>query len=341
MKSINAIVITLIALSFVARATFFTVPEGSQAVVLRFGKPVRDPIATAGLYFKFPFVEEVRFLERRTLIWDGEPNEVPTKDQKFILVDATARWRIKDPLRFISTVIDERLALPRISSVMISATRDTISGHNLVEAVRTSNDIFDFTRSQVASARSDAALQGTDLISIVGEEKLTRDLERVAVGREKLTKKIADRARKDLEGFGIELIDVQLMRVSYNPTVEQQVYNRMKAEQDQIAGQIRSRGRAEQEAIKGKLERDLKEIQSTAYRKVQETKGGADAEATRIYAEAIGSNKQFYEFLRTAEAYRGGLRNDTRLILSTNSEFLRLLNEGAASIGSPNIPREP
>jgi membrane protease subunit HflC len=152
------------------------------------------------------------------------------------------------------------------------------------------------------------------------------------VGREKLSDKIAERARKDLDGFGIELIDVQLMRVAYNATVEAQVYNRMKAEQDQIAGKIRSLGRGEQEAIKGKLERDLKEIESQAYRKVEEMKGGADAEAMRIYAKAIGTNEEFYEFLRTAQAYRAGLRQDTKLILSADNEFLKLLNEGTRSM---------
>lgn len=322
--SLPAFLVCAVALALL-QAALFIVPEGMQAVVVRFGAPRGEPLVQAGLYFKVPFIDRVRFLERRIQNWDGEPNEVPTKDQKFILVDASARWRISDALTFIRTLTDERMAAPRISSVITSATRDTISAHNLVEAVRSDDSIFEILETRTEALSGVAQSEALDLLKAVEKEKLIQSLERVSVGRQQLSGKIAARARQDLKSFGIELIDVQLMRVAYNQTVEQQVYKRMMAEQQQIAGKIRSSGLGEQQAVRGKLERDLKEIESLAYKKVQEIKGQADAEAARIYAEAIGANLDLYEMFRTAEAYRKGLKDNTTMVLSSDSEFFKLL----------------
>jgi membrane protease subunit HflC len=315
-------------------STMFTVPEGFQAIVTQFGEPRGEAKQKAGLYFKMPLIQEVRYIDNRILNWDGEPHQVPTKDQKFIIVDTSARWRIVDPLKFITTLVDENTAQQRISASVISATRDTISANNLVEAVRTTNTILDQGKVVPAVAgEADSAEAGgaVSLLNLAAQETST-DLERVAIGRVALSERIAERARDELAKFGIELIEVQLMRVAYEASVEQSMYNTMISEQQRIAERFRSMGKGEQAKIQGKTERDLKEIQSQAYRKVQEIRGRAEAEAIGIYAKAIGSDIKFYEFLRTTEAYKKGLRSDTTLILSADANFMKLLTQGPDGI---------
>lgn len=344
MSSVFSKLLTVAAVAvFISSSAMFTVPEGFQAIVTQFGDPRGDAKQKAGLYFKIPFIQDVRYIEKRILNWDGEPHQVPTKDQKFIIVDTSARWRITDPLKFITTLVDENTAQQRISASVISATRDTISANNLVEAVRTTNAILDLSpagvdkssavvKSPDASAKVD---EKVSLLNLAAQETST-DLERVSIGRVALSERIADRARDELAKFGIELIEVQLMRVAYEASVEQSMYNTMISEQQRIAEKFRSMGKGEQAKIQGKTERDLKEIQSQAYRKVQEVKGRAEAEAIAIYAEAIGTNIKFYEFLRTTEAYKKGLRSDTNLILSADANFMKLLTEGPDGILKAN-----
>jgi membrane protease subunit HflC len=325
----QAVVGAAVAVGAVVWSSMFTVPEGYQAIVTQFGAPRGEPKQSAGLHFKLPFVQEVRYLDKRVMNWDGEPHQVPTKDQKFIIVDTSARWRIVDPLKFIATLVDERTALLRIGASVTSSTRDTISGNNLVEAVRTTNAIIELARSRASAtpASPTAAATGVNLLDLAAQE-ISSDLEGVQIGRVQLSDRVAERAREELKKFGIELIDVQLMRVAYEASVEQSMYNTMISEQQRIAEKFRSIGKGEQAKIQGKIDRDLKEIQSQAYRKVQEIRGSAEADAMSVYAAAIGSNVEFYEFLRTTEAYRNGLRNDTNLVLSADAKFLKMLSGG-------------
>ncbi len=318
------------ALFIIGGSTMFSVPEGFQAIVTQFGEPRGETKQKAGLYFKIPLIQEVRYIDNRILNWDGEPHQVPTKDQKFIIVDTSARWRIIDPLKFITTLVDERTAQQRISASVISATRDTISANNLVEAVRTTNAIID-ARKAPEGASAQASEGGASLLNLAAQET-SSDLERVSIGRVALSERIAERAREELSKFGIDLIEVQLMRVAYEASVEQSMYNTMISEQQRIAERFRSMGKGEQAKIQGKTERHLKEIQSQAYRKVQELRGNAEAEAIGIYAKAIGSQVKFYEFLRTTEAYKKGLRSDTNLVLSADANFMKLLTEGPDGI---------
>lgn len=328
--SIKASVFGLIvvALLFLGQAAFFVVSEGEQAIITQFGKPVGKPITEAGLKFKLPFVQEVRRVEKRTLNWDGAQNQVPTKDKKYIIVDTTARWRIIDPLLFIMTLQDERSAISRLDAIIDSATRDVISSHNLVEAVRNTNQILDDLQAR-AEKRKQAEASGN--ILMVVEEEITGEIEAVTVGRERLSTMILERAQEEVKKLGIELIDVQLRRISYEASVESKVYERMISERQRIAEKIRSVGKGEQAKIEGKTQRDLLEIQSDAYRKVQQIQGQAEAEAIKIYADAVGRDAGFYEFLRTLEAYKRGVRGDTRFLLSGDSDFFRILRQGQPS----------
>jgi len=300
----------LVALVLVAvSGTFYVVEEGQQAVILQFGRPVGGPNTEAGLHFKIPFIQEVRRFEKRLLIWDGDPNQIPTAGREFIWVDTTARWRIIDPLLFIQTVQTEAGAVRRLNGILDSATRDTISNHNLVEAVRNSNALLDKIKKLEAQKKGDI-LPGA-------EEEVTGEIEPVSVGREELSNIIIQKAKKGLKEFGVDLIDVQLRRISYEASVEAKVYERMISERQRIAQKIRSVGLGEQAKIQGKINKDLQGIESEAYRKAQAIKGEAEGRAIRVYAQAMNSDPGFYEFIRTLEAYKKGIREAIELHLES------------------------
>lgn len=301
-------------------STVFIVPEGKQAIITEFGRPVGAPITQAGLHFKKPFIQDVRELDRRIMSWDGLPNQIPTKDKKYIIVDTTARWKITDPLLFIQKVQNERGAKSRLDAILDAITRDTISNHTLVEGVRNSNNILD----EIERRKRHAVEEGLTV-----EEEIVGEIEVIEVGRERLSEMVAEQARKELLEFGITIVDVQLRRISYEKSVEEKVFTRMISERQRIAEKIRSVGKGEQAKIQGKVSRDLQQIQSEAYRRVQEIEGKAEAEAYRIYAEALGRDPDFYEFVRTLEAYDKALGAQTHFILSTGSDFLRLFKSDA------------
>jgi len=310
----------LAAAAFLVMASAYTVGEWEQAVITQFGRPVAQ-VNKAGLHFKLPFVQRVRRLDKRMLNWDGDPNQIPTKDKKYIQVDTTARWRISDPLLFIQTVQTEDGARLRLDGILDSVTRDTISNNNLVEAVRNSNAILTKMKDRLKAQEKGELEPGREEEEVVGE------IDPIFVGREALSGIIIERARAGLKEFGIEIVDVQLRRIAYEESVEAKVYERMISERQRIAQKIRSVGKGEQAKIEGKIAKDLQQIESEAYRSVQRIKGAADAKAIRTYAAAMGADPEFYTFVRTLEAYRKSLGADTRLILSTDSKFLELLRK--------------
>ncbi|MEE3079207.1 MAG: protease modulator HflC [Bdellovibrionota bacterium] len=297
----------------------FILPEGRQAIVTEFGKPVGDPKTEAGLhFFSKPFIQDVRYVDKRILNWDGDPNQIPTKDKKFIKVDTTARFRIVNALTFIETVRDKRGAKARLDKILDSATRNVISGHNLVEAVRDSNRIIDINKE-----KEEAAKNNTEEVI---EEEITGEIEEIFVGREKLSQLIVEKADKELGELGIELIDVQLKRISYEKSVETKVYERMISERQRIASKIRSIGSGERAKIEGRLEKDLRRIKSEGYRRAQEIKGKAEAKAAKIYANTYNKDPKFYEFMKSMDVYKKVIKNgDSKVITTTDSEFFKFL----------------
>jgi len=181
-------------------------------------------------------------------------------------------------------------------------------------------------RKQQAEKRSKDPVKAIDVLD-VEEEEITGELEAILVGRERLSEMIHARAKDKLTDLGIELIDVQLRRIAYEKSVEAKVYDRMISERNRIAEKIRSIGKGEQAKIQGKLNQDLKEIESTAYRKSQEIRGRAEAEAISIYARSLGQDPNFFEFTRTLDAYRKTLKDKGSFIMSTDSDFLRLMQK--------------
>jgi membrane protease subunit HflC len=284
------------------------VNEAEQAILTQFGKPVGG-VADPGLHFKIPFIQKVSRFEKRILKWDGAPNQIPTKDKKFIWVDTTARWRIVDPLLFFTTVATERGAQSRLDDIIDSVVRDAVSGRLLVELVRGS----DYKGQGGGDERFE--VEGVE----VAKELL--------VGREEIMAGILDKARANTPDYGIELIDVQIKRINYVEQVLTRVYERMINERKKVAAQFRSEGEGEKADILGQMERELKEISSEAYRKVLEVRGGADAEAASIYAQAYNQDKEFYVFLRTLESYRKSIQANGKLVISTDSDYYRFLKE--------------
>ena len=308
----NAI-IALVAVVLLQNSIYI-ISEWEQAVVTQFGRPVGAPVVKAGPHLKIPFIQRVRRFDKRILNWDGYPNQIPTKDKKYIMVDTTARWRITDPLLFLQTVQHETGARMRLDGILDAATRDTISSHNLVEAVRNSNKILD----DIKAAKKDKK----DVVPGSEEEEVIGEIEAVSVGRENLSSMIIERGKAGLKEFGIELIDVQLRHISYEASVEAKVYERMISERQRIAQKIRSVGLGEQSKIQGKISKDLQKIDSEAYRQAQEIQGQADAKAINIYAKAMNADPAFYDFVRTLEAYKKAVPPGTKLILSTDNRFL-------------------
>ena len=305
------------ALIFI-NSSIFVLTEHQQVIITQFGKPVGKPITDAGLHFKLPIIQDVRYVDKRILTWDGDPNQITTKDKKFIGVDTTARWQIIDALKFIQTVQNERGARSRLDAVLDAKTRETISSHNLVEVVRDTNNIFEELRIRQKNAEQ------ADV-----EEEVVGEIEKVKVGREKISQIIVKKASGELRNLGIDLVDVQLRRISYEKSVEQKVYERMISERKRIAEKIRSIGQGEKAKIEGRLSQDLQLIESKAYRKSQEIKGKAEGRVTHIYAASLKKAPQFYEFLRSMEAYKKtfkGKGDKVKFILSSDSKFLKYLD---------------
>ncbi|MEA1927935.1 MAG: protease modulator HflC [Candidatus Auribacterota bacterium] len=285
----------------------YVLPETHQVVITQFGNPVGAPIAKAGLHFKKPFIQKARYFEKRLLAWDGDPNQVPTMDKKFIWVDTTARWKISDSLKFLQTVGNETGAQSKLDDIINSATRDAITNRLLVEVVRDSNRIIENDE--------------------IGEEMIVMDetLESIETGRKQLEEKILKTARKLAPQYGIEVVDVRIKRLNYVQEVRNDVYNRMIAERKQAAASYRAEGHGKRAEIDGQREKELKKITSRAYRTAQGLKGKADAKVTKIYAAAYNEDPEFYGFLKTLETYRKTIDSDTTLILTTEDEYYQHL----------------
>ncbi len=285
----------------------YIVDETRMAVVTQFGEPIGGPVKTPGLKWKIPGIQTVHYFDKRLLEWDGYPSEVPTRDKKFIWVDVTGRWRIVDPLKFLQTMHTESKAQTRLDDIMDGVTRNFITKHNLVDIVRSTNRIL-----EVKGVDDDGVVQG--------------DYEKIAMGRDTITRDILHSARDIVKDYGIELIDLRIKRINYIATVQTKVFERMISERKRAAETLRSEGQGIRAEIEGEKEKELKRLTSEAYRKAQTIKGEADSETIRIYGEAYGKDPEFYALIRTLESYPAALQG-SRLVLSTDSEFLKYLKK--------------
>jgi membrane protease subunit HflC len=298
---IAAVLLALIALN----NAFYQVNETDQVIITQFGDPIGAPVTAPGMHFKVPFIQQANRFDKRFLEWDGNPNQVPTRDKRFIWVDTYARWRIVDPLKFFQRLRDERGAQSRLDDILDGETRNAVARYDLIEIVRSTNRNPD------------------DVPIEAGEERVR--LEQIERGRRQIHQEILQRAAERMSDLGIELLDIRLKRINYVEEVQKDVFARMIAERQRIAELFRSEGEGESARIRGERERELKRIQSEAYRTAEELRGKADAEATSIYSEAHGRDADFYAFTKSLEAYERSIDPKTYFILSTDSELLKFL----------------
>lgn len=312
MVNIKYIISGVIAFIFllILFSSIFVVTETEQVIVTQFGKPVGEPIITPGIHYKIPIIQNTHFFDKRFLEWDGDPNQVPTKDKRYIWVDTYARWRIVDPLLFFQRVRNERGAQTRLDDILDGETRNAIAKHDLVELVRSSN------RTPMADA---------DLASDEQSEFV-----KIAEGRDVITNTIIETAAPKVKELGIELLDLRFKRINYVKEVRLKIFERMITERRRIADKFRSEGQGAASKILGDKEKELKRIRSGAYKTAQEIKGEADAKATAIYAAAFNRNaetREFYSFLQTMETYKTTFSEKDWLILTTKSDFFKYLQK--------------
>lgn len=303
----------LVLVVALATSALYTVNEVEQVIVTQFGKPVGQPVTSAGLKVKVPFVQEINPIDKRVLEWDGRPSDMPTKDKLYISVDLFARWRIEDPLQYFLRLRDERSAQSRLDDILGSETRNAVAKHELIEIIRTTKD-----RVPLRDALSSDPERELDVGALVPIQK----------GRQLVEEEIFSAAAEKVRVFGIELLDIRFKRINYNESVRPKIYDRMISERRQIAERFLSEGNGEAARIRGNRERDLDKIQSEAYREVEEIRGAADAVAASVYARAYNQSREavaLYEFTRTMESYRAIIDSDTTLVLSTESDVFRFL----------------
>ncbi|MCD6181041.1 MAG: protease modulator HflC [Candidatus Cloacimonetes bacterium] len=304
MKYTTLIIVVVVAVIILSNG-FFVLDERQQAIITQFGDPVGGPIKDAGLHFKTPFIQKVHMFEKRILEWDGDPKQIPTSDKRYIWIDTFSRWRIADPLTFFQTTRNERFAHGRLDDVINSTMRDIVSSNTLLELVRNSNRQMEYTEEYEASA----------------QEKIVE--EPIDIGRSAIADSIFSIASVLVAEYGIELIDVNVKRVTYVQEVRQKVFDRMISERQKIAAKYRSEGQGLSAEILGKMQRELDQIESEAYRSAQEIIGKADAEAITIYAKAYNRDPSFYEFLKTLETYEKTIGEKNTVIMSTDSDYFK------------------
>lgn len=308
-KNIPVLLLAAVLLIVLLGRPLYVVNEFEQVIILRFQKPVGNPISTPGLKLKVPFIDQVSRFDRRFLEWSGEKEEVPTRDKVFIEVDMYARWRITDPLRYLQSLVNERGAQSRLDTFIDGETRNAVARHDLREVIRSTNRVPQQDESAGAT------------------EEILVDIE---VGRDNIRQEILTAVQRSIldADLGIEILDVRFRRIDYGEAVKTDVYRRMISERQRISDRFRSEGEGQKAEILGEMDRDLKRIESEAYRTAQEIVGRADAEATDIFAQAYNQSadsRQFYQFLKTMETFRTTVDERTSLLLSTDGDFFQFL----------------
>ncbi|MHB9151408.1 MAG: protease modulator HflC [Spirochaetales bacterium] len=314
---IVAAIAVVIAGIFIA-GPFFILNEGEEAVVVRFGK-IMKVYEDAGLKFRSPFVDDVIKYPKKLLSWDGEKQRIPTKENQFIWVDTTARWRISDPIKFYESVGSLESAYGRLDDVIDSAVRTVISSNYLREAVRNSDEIM---KSGAIETFQTGESEGSSSL-----EELTisqTQFEKIEKGRKVLSDEMIKIVASIVHEYGIEVLDIIPRQIKYSEELTDSVYQRMIKERNQIAQAFRSYGEGKKAEWLGKLENEQRSILSSAYAKSETLKGKADAEATKIFADAYGRDPSFFEFWKAMESYKATVPNFKKT-LSTGMEYFKYL----------------
>ena len=318
------------------RVGTFTVYEGQQVVITQLGRIIGEPYQEPGLYFRAPFIQRTNYFDARIETWEGYVNYIPTKDKLYVAVETVAHWRISNPARFLESLGDVPTAMAKLDSILNGAVKDTVSGHALVDTVRNTNRIIATHRRLAREERQKPRTGHTGKL----DDEVISELEKVTVGREHLARKMLNTASAQLEPLGVEVLNVLVKKISYEPAVELMVYERMKSERERVAERLLSMGRSERERIRGKSAKDAQEVLAPAVRAAEEIKGQADADAVKIYAESFGKDENFYRFWRSLMAYRHALPEKAELIGATDTAFFDAMRgfTGQGATESPGLP---
>tara|TARA_B100000029_G_scaffold28267_1_gene27449 strand:- start:6523 stop:7455 length:933 start_codon:yes stop_codon:yes gene_type:complete len=292
--------------------SLYIVDETEQVIITQFGKPVGEAKTEAGLKIKIPLIQTVIRFDKRILQWDGSANEIPTKDNKYIFIDAFARWKISDPLEFYKSAKNEMQAQSRLDDIVDGAVRDEISNRLMEEIIRSTN------REMVIKDEN-----STQEFQDVSQVEVPKDGARLVI-----IASILNNVSEKLSelNMGIEVIDIQLKRINYNSQVREKLFNRMISDQNRIAEKYRAQGQGQKQEILGKQIQKKKELISAAYLNAQKIRGEADAKATEIYARSYGKSPEFYNFIKTLETYENTIDSSTQIILSTDNPYLKYLD---------------
>ena len=291
----------------------FVVNEKEQAIIIQFGKPVGNIITDAGLKFKIPLIQTVIKFDKRILEWDGSANEIPTKDNKYIFIDAFARWKITDALQFYKSAKNEMLAQSRLDDIIDGAVRDEITNRNMNEIIRSSQ-----RQMETSEEREEGDISAENSVIQVSQGARLDILKSI---KSNVTLRLSELK------MGIEVVDVQLKRINYNQQVQDKLFNRMISEQNMIAEKYRGQGQGKKQEILGMQIQKSKEVRSQAYLEAQIIKGDADAKAVSIYAEAYNKSPEFYNFKKSLETYIKTLDSTTKVIMSTDGKYLKYLTK--------------
>jgi len=348
-QKVGTAIVAFVAL-ILLYASAFTVREGEQAVIVRFGEVRGTTVDAPGLHFKAPFIDDPQKFEKRWLEWDGEPSQVTTADKRFISIDIFARWRISDPLVYIAKIGTEARAHSRLDDIIDSAARTVVANHNLIEVIRSTNREYAVSDEEMLASGAglpsaptaigpevpeaanadggvpDEAPVATAIAPIDSptESEMREELSvKITAGRKKLTQLILEKVASELTTLGVEVKDVQFKRIDYVESVQAKVFDRMISERRRVAEAFRSQGQGQSAEILGKKERELKTIRSEAYRQAQEVRGRADGEAAAIYADAYKADPEFYRFLKTLESYEQTIDENTWLLLTTDADYAK------------------
>jgi len=321
MKKISIVFLILAVLAVLFIVLFgplFVLNEGEQAVIVRFGKIVAVH-TEAGLKWRTPFVDEIHVFPKKLMSWDGEPQRIPTRENQFIYVDTTARWKIADPLKFYESVSTIENAYARLDDVIDSAVRTVISSNYLREAVRSSDEILKAARVETFQTGEVANSDSLQQLAIVSTQ-----FEKIEKGRRVLSEEMRQLVSGIVPAFGIEVVDILPRQIKYSDELTESVYQRMIKERNQIAQAFRSYGEGKKAEWLGKLENEKRSILSSAYAKAEQIKGRADAEASRIYADSFGRDPAFFEFWKAIESYRRTIPGFNKT-LSTGMDYFKYL----------------
>jgi membrane protease subunit HflC len=304
------IIIIVVVVLILILSPYYIVDEGEQAVVSRFGRIIRTS-KDAGLKFKVPMVDKVRYYPKKILSWDGDAQLYPT-----------ARWRIADMKIFYERLTEIDNAQSRLDQIINSSARDIIATHSLREAVRNTNLINEIDRKDVYGSQTGPIAEGEEATAVKTFTRVT--YEAIKKGREELSNDILESAAIEINKLGIELIDVVVRQIKYSDDITQNVYRQMIKERNQIAEAFRSDGEGEKAKWLGKMEKELLTIRSGAEREAKEIKAKADAEALDIRNKAYGQDAEFAEFWMAMKEYEKLLPN-MKKILATDFDFFKYI----------------